>query len=71
MGEFILNLIAVLGIIGAVITAIYRLGPGLSDVMTAWAKRREQGLAHELVDAWAEGYREGQEFERARVGRVE
>ena len=59
MDVFVLNALGVIGVAVVAAVTMYRLGPGLSDAMSAWANRRETLTTRRLVEEWADGYEAG------------
>lgn len=54
----------------AVVTA-YRVAPGLSEAMSAWAKKQDDLSKNRLAEEWVQGYQDGQEVERQKVQRTQ
>jgi len=65
MSDLILNGIAIAGAFALMSVIVYRIGPGLSEALSAWAAK--QDLEHKRIEIWAEGFQEGQEAERTRT----
>lgn len=64
MNETLVSIVGVLGAFIVVLVVMYRVSPGLSEAMSAWAKKQEDLSKHRLVEEWAQGFQEGQELER-------
>lgn len=64
MSEFILTALAIVGAFTMMCVTMYRIGPALSESLTAWAWKQEVSAEKELITAWADGHEAGREFER-------
>lgn len=64
MSEAIVTIAGMMCVAAVVLVSVYRLSPGLSDAMSAWAKKQQDLTNHRLIEEWARGVQEGQEFER-------
>lgn len=64
MNETIVAVAFMVGVFAVMLVFAHRAGPGLSDAMSAWAKKQQDLMSHRLIEEWARGVQEGQEFER-------
>lgn len=64
MSELIVNIVGIVCVFAVVLVFMYRASPGLSDAMSAWAKKQDDLSKNRLVEEWVQGFQEGQELER-------
>lgn len=68
MNELVLNIGGIACVFIVALVFVYRLGPGIGDAMSAWAKKQDDLSKHRLVEEWAQGFHEGQEQQRQQQG---
>ena len=64
MSELVLNIVGIACVFIVALVFAYRLGPGLGDVMSAWAKKQQDLTVNRLAEEYVKGFQEGQELER-------
>ena len=64
MSELVLNIVGIACAFTVPLVFAYRLGPGLGDVMSAWAKKQTDLTVNRLAEEYVKGFNDGAEREQ-------
>lgn len=64
MSELVLNIVGIACVFIVALVFAYRLGPGLGDVMSAWAKKQQDLTVNRLAEEYVKGFHDGAEREQ-------
>ena len=64
MSELVLNIVGIACVFIVALVFAYRLGPGLGDVMSAWAKKQQDLTVNRLAEEYVQGFKDGTEREQ-------
>lgn len=61
MSETIMTIAGIACMVAVVLVFVYRASPGLSDAMSAWAKRQQDLTVNRLAEEYVKGFHDGAE----------